>query len=402
MAEFSTAEALAWSDPTLLRRLPRAEGGMHYNVLTYSPLAEGPARIVMTCAEGLKIFCDDEATAELSTLEAFFPLTLEGYELPGGRTHLVCSHYGGQLSIFNAETFATVHTSAVSRSDINALLVYHTCIDRHPRIVAANDDGDVRVLDGDTGVVLRELPNLGERVRRVANYNHTEERGGHSHPRVAVGGDSGRIAIYDPETGAQLHVLQHEKDIRGLMAFEPTFAPGRTYLASASYDGTVKCWDAEDGRMVHSFDKDEQAILVIGVAVYKAVGDGADRIALLEAMPQGGAAKIYDAQSGAYMHTLRDTKSSFSRAVAWESTAGPTILALEGAWAVTLWDPEEARLLFTFPANPQGAMHTDYLGLVGEGRLAIAADTVAIWDLGPQYAPLEDADGPLRPAHKLG
>jgi WD40 repeat protein len=52
--------------------------------------------------------------------------------------------------------------------------------------------------------------------------------------------------VYDLSTGAEVFALHgHKKEVR-----EVAYRPDSQQMASASWDGTIKFWDAETGRLL--------------------------------------------------------------------------------------------------------------------------------------------------------
>src|SRR5262249_48172074 len=96
-------------------------------------------------------------------------------------------------------------------------------------------------------------------VRRLCHADFCTFRG---HPvnvtSVAFGPDGGRLAsaswdgtvkVWDARTGQEIRTLRggHSGPIRGV-----AFGPDGGRLATASVDGTVKVWDAQTGREIHT------------------------------------------------------------------------------------------------------------------------------------------------------
>jgi WD40 repeat protein len=105
------------------------------------------------------------------------------------------------------------------------------------RIASAGWDGTVKVWDASRGLENVDLPSPGFITKSLAfNGDGT---------RLLAATDWG-INVHDPGRAAPVHSLRgHSQWVRGV-------ACGGSRLASASQDRTVKVWDAECGRLLHT------------------------------------------------------------------------------------------------------------------------------------------------------
>jgi WD40 repeat protein len=102
------------------------------------------------------------------------------------------------------------------------------------RIVSTAQDGDLWVLDVNTGQVLSTTENHTGSLTVMAKINEH---------RVIARSDDKRLEIYDLEAGRMFQELgSHEERITVV-----TVVPGGHHAVSASTDGIIKYWDLETG-----------------------------------------------------------------------------------------------------------------------------------------------------------
>jgi WD40 repeat protein len=101
-------------------------------------------------------------------------------------------------------------------------------------LIAAGDDGVVRLLNLKTLRPVKELPGQGEPVLAVA-----VAPGG---KRFATAGRDQAVRLWETATGRELAVFRgHDGPVHNL-----AFGPDGRRLASASADGTVRIWTCPD------------------------------------------------------------------------------------------------------------------------------------------------------------
>jgi len=102
------------------------------------------------------------------------------------------------------------------------------------RVVASSQDGDLWVLDANSGEVLSTIENHTGSLTVMAKINEH---------RVIARSDDKRLEIYDLEAGRMFQELgSHEERITIV-----TVVPGGLHAVSASTDGIIKYWDLETG-----------------------------------------------------------------------------------------------------------------------------------------------------------
>jgi WD40 repeat protein len=110
--------------------------------------------------------------------------------------------------------------------------------------------------------------------------------------RLASASYDRTVKIWDASSGACLQTLEDHSDWVSSVAF----SPDSTRLASASHDRTVKIWDASSGTCVHTL-KDHSNVVT-------SVAFSHDSTRLASAS-YDRTVKIWDASSGACVHTLK-------------------------------------------------------------------------------------------------
>ena len=150
------------------------------------------------------------------------------------------------------------------------------------RLAVGSYDGKVRLLDTATGALLTALPGHSTRVNSVAFSPDGRF--------LASAAQEPAILVRDARSGAVLfHLLGHRRAVRSI-----AFSDDGRLLASGSIDGTVRLWNAAEGREVKTIaipreEAEVNAVLFSGggKAVIAGCSDGAIlRIPLLDG-PEG-------------------------------------------------------------------------------------------------------------------
>jgi beta-lactamase regulating signal transducer with metallopeptidase domain len=103
-------------------------------------------------------------------------------------------------------------------------------------LAAAGEDGVIRVLNADTGHVLRVLAGHADMVACVAFSPDGTT--------LATGGFDKTVILWDVATGTERRTLAGHAG----WVFGVAFAPDGRTLATGSYDRTVRLWDAASGK----------------------------------------------------------------------------------------------------------------------------------------------------------
>ena len=184
----------------------------------------------------------------------------------------------------------------------------------------------------------------------------------------------GTAKLWDARTGRLLRTFAGHG--RGL--YRAYFSPDGRRLATASRDRTAKVWDVSTGR----------ELLTLGGHAYavKAVAWSPDG-RLLATASNDGSVRVWDAQTGRELRALRhgppegEDVSVYS--VVW-SPDGKTLASGNGDHTVSLWDAAAGREARVLGAGRGGPSPLFSLAYSPDGRTLAAADSgtkVRLWDL---------------------
>ncbi|RYO39209.1 Vegetative incompatibility protein [Alternaria arborescens] len=187
----------------------------------------------------------------------------------------------------------------------------------------------------------------------------------HDSTRLASASYDNTVKIWDASTGACLHTLEgHSSSVRSV-----AFSHDSTRLASASSDRTVKMWDASTGACLHTLEGHSSSV--------NSVAFSHDSTRLASAS-WDRTVKIWDASTGACLHTLEGHSDDVSSVVfSHDSTR---LASASGDRTVKIWDASTGACLHTLEG------HSDDVNSVAfshdSTRLASASydRTVKIWD----------------------
>jgi WD40 repeat protein len=158
--------------------------------------------------------------------------------------------------------------------------------------------------------------------------------------RLATASYDRTVKIWDATTGQLLHTLEGHTDWVHSVAFSPD---GR-WLASSSWDRTAKIWDVTSGRRIFNLEGHDD--IVNGVAFSP---DGTRVIS----GSGGGTAKLWDMATGLEALTIRHSSSVMSVAF---SPDGTRLAAGGGEGTLVVWDAR--------PWTPEAAVEREALGLL--------------------------------------
>jgi len=226
--------------------------------------------------------------------------------------------------VSDAETRAALNTVQVTEHGITAL----SFTPDGRRAVLANDRGELAILDDvisgqDLRIVNRNTPDALHAVTVSPDGR-----------RLLVGGDRGKLLLWDLEGARLVHGMQGKAERINAVA---TSRDNRRLLSGDRFGDRFDLWDAQDGRLVRSFEKD--------LSIHLAATFSPDGRLVLAATFDDGrpVTGLWDAESGALVHRL-DADGSERAAFSPDGRH----LVITGNGAPTLWDVATGKLLRTF------------------------------------------------------
>jgi WD40 repeat protein len=187
----------------------------------------------------------------------------------------------------------------------------------------------------------------------------------HDSARLASASYDRTVKIWDAHSGACLQTLEGHSNYVSSVAFSHDSAR----LASASYDGTVKIWDAHSGACLQTLE---------GHSTYVSSVAFSHDSARLASASYDRTVKIWDAHSGACLQTLEGHSDPVSSVAFSHDSARLASASYDRT--VKIWDAHSGACLQTLEG------HSSWVNSVAfsldSARLASASydGTVKIWD----------------------
>ncbi|KAH8797291.1 WD40-repeat-containing domain protein [Flagelloscypha sp. PMI_526] len=182
---------------------------------------------------------------------------------------------------------------------------------------------------------------------------------------IVSGSDDTTVRIWDAESGKRLHTLVgHTQSVNSIV-----FSPDGKRIVSGSEDRTVRIWNAESGKQLRTLDGHTDAVESVALSPdgKRIVSGSSD-----------STVRIWDAESGKHLRTLGG-HTGYVWSVSF-SPDGKRIVSGSQDSTVRIWDAESGKHLRTLNR------HTDSVGSVAfspNGKRIVSGSkdgTVRIWN----------------------
>jgi len=177
--------------------------------------------------------------------------------------------------------------------------------------------------------------------------------------RLASASWDGIIKIWDAATGQVIRTLTGKKAI-----FAVVFHPDGTRLASAGKDRAVTLWDAATGQVIRTFPGHAQSIHELAFSP-----DGK----LIASSSEDGTVKLWDTSTGSVVYTLADHRERAVGQIAFSPDGKTLASAGGGEPTIRVWNLTTGQLIRTFrdDVNPLININPDGKASTGDKRLLV-------------------------------
>ena len=268
---------------------------------------------------------------------------LTSWSAPDGGGRLASAGDDAEIRVWNSDTGEPVGQPLTGHTGWVTALAVWTAGDGTARLASAGIDGTVRMWDPEGSKALGP-PLVGDgRIQALAVARTDGGR-----VLLAAGGTDGVLLLWDTETRVRVggELRGHTDTVRGLTGW--THSDGSARYASASFDGTIRVWDASTGTSLFRLSgHDGQVARVI------AWQDRAGRVRLASA-GDDATIRIWDPDTGVEIDPpLRGHTAGVWALTTWTASDGRTVLASSGEdGTVRLWDPVAGSAIRTIEVGP--------------------------------------------------
>ena len=351
------------AEPTVLKDRESKE----FNSVSFS---HDGTRLAAACGDGAIRVWDLATNNQVAILRGHEDYVLAVAFSPVDRNRLASAAADGTIRVWNVETQSEILAPLPGQKAVAFGMAYSVAFSPDGQWLAgatksaASNDGSVWVRDAATGQLKYELPDHEIKASCVA---FSQERG-----LLASGSWTGLARIWDASTGRLLHVLraEHIHPVGGL-----AFSPDGQHLAVGNLDRRIDVWDTKSAQRMLSFAAHSGGV-VNGLAFHP---DGR-RFA---SASEDRTVKIWEWPSGREVLQLRG-HADFCRGVAF-SPDGRLLASASSDRTVRLWNATplmsyEGEEMHTF-TDPTHEVWTVAISPDGTHVAAAGLDPIVrVWD----------------------
>jgi WD40 repeat protein len=234
------------------------------------------------------------------------------------------------------------------------------------KTVIGSWDGTLKVLDLEKGKALHSLEDSGE---ALAVSLAADGR------KAVIGSRDGTLKVWELETDKGLHPLEGHSE--AVLAVSLT-ADGRRAI-SGSLDGILKVWDIETGKVFHTLEDPSAWVLAMSVTA-----DGRKAVCACGDMDTPASelrhtVKVWDLETGKAVHTL-EGHSAYVTDVSLTAD-GKRAVSASSDGTLMVWDLEEGKALLRLEGHSGEVLAAS---VMADGSRAVSGSsdrTLKVWDL---------------------